>query len=920
MGRGRRSRSTTAPPSCSTRCPGPPTPTWRCASCTGSVGGAPRPRGGRDRPATTASRRCSRPARRPGLRRRLVAVLGASSALGDHLVANPTQWRVLATGRTGCRRPPTARLEPAARRPPTVAGAAPGVPARAAADRGRRPDRRPRPGADDGRAVRAGRRDAGGGVRDRGRRAAARAPPRPGSPSSRWASAAATSSTTSPTWTSSSWPPATRTWPPATSVAARLIEICGQVAWPVDARAAARGQPGPAGAHARQPPGLLPALGAHLGVPGAAQGPAGGRRPGARRRSGSTSWRRWSGTRPSGRRRSRTSAACAAGSSTTCRADELDREIKRGPGGLRDIEFAVQLLQLVHGRGDETLRAPGTLAGAARAGRRRLRRPRRRRGAAARLPLPAQRRAPAAAAAPAAYPHRARPTRPALRWLAAALGYTAAARARRRRGVPRRLGHPRRRGAPAARQAALPAAAGGGRPGARRGAAADARRRPGTGWRCSASPTRPGRCGTSRRSPAGSPAPRRSSARCCRCCCSEFADAPEPDRGLLNYRQVSDKLGSTPWYLRLLRDERPGRPAAGPGARPVPVRRRPARPRPGGAAAARRRRRAAAARRARCCATASPRRPAPARRPGRGRSRRGPRAAPPRAVPARLRRPAQPGRRARPAPPADGRCDVDSPVGMALSDVTDATLAAALRAARAAPAGAAGAAVRGDRHGPARRVRDELPLRRRRAVRLRPAAGHGRRARPAPPRTPIAEELRRLLGVPAPDPPLGVDADLRPEGRQGPLVRSLAAYAQYYARWSKVWEAQALLRARFVCGDADLGARVRGAGRPGALPGRRADPRAGHRDPPDQGAGGDRAAAPRRRPGHPHQARPRRAGRRRVGGAAAAAAARRRGARRCAAPVPSTRSPRPATPAWSTRRTPRRWPPAGPWPRRCATR
>jgi glutamate-ammonia-ligase adenylyltransferase len=69
----------------------------------------------------------------------------------------------------------------------------------------------------------------------------------------------------------------------------------------------------------------------------------------------------------------------------------------------------------------------------------------------------------------------------------------------------------------------------------------------------------------------------------------------------------------------------------------------------------------------------------------------------------------------------------------------------------------------------------------------------------------IAEELRRLLGAPAPDPPLGVDADLRPEGRQGPLVRSLNAYQQYYARWSHVWESQALLRARFVCGDADLG-------------------------------------------------------------------------------------------------------------------
>ena len=69
----------------------------------------------------------------------------------------------------------------------------------------------------------------------------------------------------------------------------------------------------------------------------------------------------------------------------------------------------------------------------------------------------------------------------------------------------------------------------------------------------------------------------------------------------------------------------------------------------------------------------------------------------------------------------------------------------------------------------------------------------------------IAEELRRLLTAPALDPPLGIDADLRPVGRQGPLVRSLGAYQQYYARWSRVWEAQALLRARFVCGDETLG-------------------------------------------------------------------------------------------------------------------
>jgi len=71
----------------------------------------------------------------------------------------------------------------------------------------------------------------------------------------------------------------------------------------------------------------------------------------------------------------------------------------------------------------------------------------------------------------------------------------------------------------------------------------------------------------------------------------------------------------------------------------------------------------------------------------------------------------------------------------------------------------------------------------------------------------VAERLRRVLSAPAPDPPLVIDADLRPEGRQGPLVRSLAAYQQYYARWSKVWESQALLRARYVAGDTDLGAR-----------------------------------------------------------------------------------------------------------------
>ncbi|HZW40788.1 MAG TPA: bifunctional [glutamine synthetase] adenylyltransferase/[glutamine synthetase]-adenylyl-L-tyrosine phosphorylase, partial [Agromyces sp.] len=52
--------------------------------------------------------------------------------------------------------------------------------------------------------------------------------------------------------------------------------------------------------------------------------------------------------------------------------------------------------------------------------------------------------------------------------------------------------------------------------------------------------------------------------------------------------------------------------------------------------------------------------------------------------------------------------------------------------------------------------------------------------------------------------PFDLDADLRPEGRNGVVARSLDAYRAYYARWSLTWEAQALLRARGVAGDESL--------------------------------------------------------------------------------------------------------------------
>ncbi len=52
--------------------------------------------------------------------------------------------------------------------------------------------------------------------------------------------------------------------------------------------------------------------------------------------------------------------------------------------------------------------------------------------------------------------------------------------------------------------------------------------------------------------------------------------------------------------------------------------------------------------------------------------------------------------------------------------------------------------------------------------------------------------------------PLDLDIGLRPEGKNGTPVRSLDSYRAYYNRWSLTWEAQALLRARGVAGDLEL--------------------------------------------------------------------------------------------------------------------
>ncbi|MEV6947038.1 bifunctional [glutamine synthetase] adenylyltransferase/[glutamine synthetase]-adenylyl-L-tyrosine phosphorylase [Streptomyces sp. NPDC051172] len=283
-----------------------------------------------------------------------------------------------------------------------------------------------------------------------------------------------------------------------------------------------------------------------------------------------------------------------------------------------------------------------------------------------------------------------------------------------------------------------------------------------------------------------------------------FADSADPDAGLLNFRKVSDALGKTPWYLRLLRDEgaaaenlarvlSAGRLAPdllmrapeavallgdGDGGGLEPRER--AHLEPEVLAAVGR------AENAQQAVTAA-----------RGVRRR------------ELFRTAAAdivgsyGTETQPAE-ADQGALVDL-VGGAVSDLTAATLAGTLRA------------VVRDSWG------DTLPTRFA-VIGMGRFGGHElgygsdadvifvhepcegvpeQEASQAANR--VVSEMRRLLQIPSADPPLLIDADLRPEGKSGPLVRTLKSYEAYYRRWSLVWESQALLRAEPVAGDEELG-------------------------------------------------------------------------------------------------------------------
>ncbi|MGW6538350.1 bifunctional [glutamine synthetase] adenylyltransferase/[glutamine synthetase]-adenylyl-L-tyrosine phosphorylase [Streptomyces sp. NPDC055051] len=283
-----------------------------------------------------------------------------------------------------------------------------------------------------------------------------------------------------------------------------------------------------------------------------------------------------------------------------------------------------------------------------------------------------------------------------------------------------------------------------------------------------------------------------------------FADSADPDAGLLGFRRVSDALGKTPWYLRLLRDE--------------------------GAAAENLARVLSAGRLAPDLLLRAPEAvailgdPEGLRPRGRDHLEQEVLAAVGRADDAEQAVAAARGVRRRElfrtaaADLIDSYGTEDSPrtsdpgalvdrVGEAVTDLNAATLAGALRAAVRAEWGEQ-LPTRFAVIGMGRFGGHELGYGSDADVLFvhepRPGVDEQEAAKAA---NRVVTEMRRLLQLPTTDPPLLIDADLRPEGRNGPLVRTLASYEAYYRRWSLVWESQALLRAAPMAGDADLGQR-----------------------------------------------------------------------------------------------------------------
>ncbi|GHI90002.1 bifunctional [glutamine synthetase] adenylyltransferase/[glutamine synthetase]-adenylyl-L-tyrosine phosphorylase [Streptomyces xanthophaeus] len=283
-----------------------------------------------------------------------------------------------------------------------------------------------------------------------------------------------------------------------------------------------------------------------------------------------------------------------------------------------------------------------------------------------------------------------------------------------------------------------------------------------------------------------------------------FADSADPDAGLLNFRKVSDALGKTPWYLRLLRDEGAAaenlaRVLSAGRLAPDLLLRAPEAVALLGDPEGLQPRTHEALEQEVLAAVGRAENPEAAVAAARGVRRR-----------ELFRTTAADiigsyGTEDRPAEEDHGAL-VDR-VGGAVSDLTAATIAGALRAAVQSHFGDT-LPTRFCVIGVGRFGGHELGYGSDADVLFvhEPREGVDEQEAAKAAQTVIAE-MRRLLQLPTTDPPLLIDADLRPEGRSGPLVRTLASYAAYYRRWSLTWESQALLRAEPVAGDDELGRR-----------------------------------------------------------------------------------------------------------------
>ncbi|GAA4542839.1 bifunctional [glutamine synthetase] adenylyltransferase/[glutamine synthetase]-adenylyl-L-tyrosine phosphorylase [Pseudonocardia xishanensis] len=477
------------------------------------------------------------------------------------------------------------------------------------------------------------------------------------------------------------------------------------------------------------------------------------------------------------------------------RPDHAERELKLGRGGLRDVEFAVQLLQLVHGRTDETLRSPSTLeALAALADGGYVGRDDGANLAASyrflrllehRLQLQRMRRT---------HLLPAQTDTDALRWLARAARLRPDGRhdvvgvlmnewqrnARRVRRLHEKLFY-----RPLLQAVSRLSVAD-----SRLSEKAAAARLKALGW---ASPE--GALGHLRALTGGVTRAASIQQTLLPVLLDGLAVTPDPDRGLLAYRQVSEALATTPWYLRLLRDEGQvaerlmyllGTSALVPDllVRAPEILRVLATPSPGQPDELTR----DPATVGQWLLAAVSRQPDLTSAVASARSMR--RHEMLRVACADLL----------------GKLSVVE-VCEALSVVWIAVLRATLAATTKDVAGTGPVPARIAVIGMGRLGGAELGYSSDADVMFvcAPASPEVTDAAAVKFATSVVEGVRRRLGDPSPDPALIVDADLRPEGRSGPLVRTLKSYRDYYTRWSEPWEAQALLRAKPVAGDVELG-------------------------------------------------------------------------------------------------------------------